>query len=255
VEVNHQVFSSESSLGGITCPKRPDERFPSSSRWIRRATTRSAARSARSSRRPTWRLMEGTIRSGPRILDSLPIGEEFDWVKSVSIELTTQMLATLFDFPFEDRHLLTWWSDMSPPGTPAARVRSTSREARRRTAEVPEVLHPAVERARQRAAAHRPDLDAGAFAGHPRHDAEEFLGNLVLLIVGGNDTTRNSISGGLLALNQFPDQYAKLRENPRWSPAWCPRSSAGRRRWRTCAAPRWRHRARRQADPQGATRW
>lgn len=42
----------------------------------------------------------------------------------------------------------------------------------------------------------------------------EFLGNVILLIVGGNDTMRNSISGGVLALNQNPDQYQKLRENP-----------------------------------------
>ena len=44
--------------------------------------------------------------------------------------------------------------------------------------------------------------------------AREFVGNLALLITGGNDTTRNSISGGLLALNRYPNEFAKLRANP-----------------------------------------
>jgi cytochrome P450 len=48
-----------------------------------------------------------------RVLDSLPEGEVFDWVDTVSIELTTMMLATLFDFPFEDRRKLTRWSDIT----------------------------------------------------------------------------------------------------------------------------------------------
>ena len=47
------------------------------------------------------------------ILDGLPPGETFDWVDLVSIELTTRMLATLFDFPFEERRKLTYWSDMA----------------------------------------------------------------------------------------------------------------------------------------------
>ena len=45
------------------------------------------------------------------VLDSLPIGEPFDWVQRVSIELTTGMLAKIFDFPWDQRHLLTEWSD------------------------------------------------------------------------------------------------------------------------------------------------
>ncbi|CAN0523573.1 unnamed protein product, partial [Scytosiphon promiscuus] len=47
------------------------------------------------------------------ILDSLPVGKAFNWVDKVSIELTTQMLATLFDFPFEERRKLTFWSDVA----------------------------------------------------------------------------------------------------------------------------------------------
>jgi len=50
----------------------------------------------------------------------------------------------------------------------------------------------------------------------------EYLGNLILLIVGGNDTTRNSITGGLLALNENPDQYQKLRDHPSLIPSMVP---------------------------------
>ena len=58
--------------------------------------------------------MEPLIRERTiEVLDSLPIGETFDWVDTVSIELTTRMLATLFEFPFEDRRKLTRWSDVS----------------------------------------------------------------------------------------------------------------------------------------------
>ncbi|MEZ6010898.1 MAG: hypothetical protein R3C08_03380 [Hyphomonas sp.] len=70
---------------------------------------------------------EPLIRSRTQgLLDSLPVNEPFDWVDRVSIELTTMMLATLFDFPFENRRQLTRWSDVvtnmhNPTSAPVVR--------------------------------------------------------------------------------------------------------------------------------------
>ncbi|MEM8766393.1 MAG: cytochrome P450 [Pseudomonadota bacterium] len=158
--------------------------------------------------------MEGLIRSrAGSILDSLPVDETFNWVDRVSIELTTQMLATIFDFPFEDRRKLTYWSDMATSGELAG---GPTPEPVRRAAlmECLEVF--------TKLKAERVNREDGfdlvtmlAKDESTRNMAPmEYLGNLILLIVGGNDTTRNSITGGVLALNQNPDQYVKLMADP-----------------------------------------
>ena len=163
---------------------------------------------------PNLAKMETLIRERViEILDGLPIGKEFNWVDRVSIELTTRMLATLFDFPFEDRNKLTYWSDIGVMGPKSGYV-SSWQEAR---AELQECL-----KYFQKLFSERLDPSHEGFdlltmlAKNPETrdmPPGEFLGNIMLLIVGGNDTTRNSITGGVLALNQFPDQYDKLREN------------------------------------------
>jgi cytochrome P450 len=160
--------------------------------------------------------LEGTIRNRVgAILDGLPHGETFDWVDRVSIELTTPMLATLFDFPFEDRRKLTRWSDVAT-GSPESGVVETEEQ---RYAELTECLEYFTRLWNERA--HQPpgaDLDLISMLAHGQAtrnmDPQEFLGNLVLLIVGGNDTTRNSISGGVVALNQYPGEYDRLRSDP-----------------------------------------
>lgn len=164
---------------------------------------------------PNLALMESIIRERVcTILDSLPVGETFNWVDLVSIELTTQMLATLFDFPFEDRRKLTRWSDVAtaPPGT------GIVDSFQQRNAELLECLEYFTRLWNERAVQDPPGSDLISMLAHGKdtRDMEpmEFLGNLILLIVGGNDTTRNSISAGVLALNQNPAEYDKLRADP-----------------------------------------
>ncbi len=157
------------------------------------------------------------------ILDSLPIGETFNWVDRVSIELTTQMLATLFDFPWEDRRLLPYWSDV----TTTSETVGVAADMAERERVLGECLTYFTRLWHERAAA-PPRFDFISLLAHGEetrnmvNDPMEFLGNLMLLIVGGNDTTRNSITGGVLALNQFPDQYAKLKADPSLIPNMVP---------------------------------
>ena len=158
--------------------------------------------------------LEDTIRQ--RVianLDNLPFDETFNWVERVSIDLTTQMLATLLDFPFEDRAKLTYWSDVAGGGRISGVVDSANHRRR--------VLMECLEYFQnlwQKRQAMAPNNDLISMLVHGAATRNmpplEYLGNLVLLIVGGNDTTRNSISGGVLALNQYPEQYEKLIDNP-----------------------------------------
>lgn len=166
-------------------------------------------------------LLESKIRAHAcDILDSLPAdGVEFDWVDAVSIELTTRMLATLFDFPFEERRKLTYWSDISigSPETTGMDEGPTQEEVMQGLNEMAAAF---MGLWAERAAADptgRSDLITMLAHGEETKDMInnplEFLGNIMLLIVGGNDTTRNSITGGVLGLNQFPAEYDKLRAN------------------------------------------
>ena len=212
VEGNWKVFSSEPAITII----EPEEDFPlpmfiamdPPKHDEQRKTVQGSVAPA------NLKKMEATIRERTEmVLDGLPIGEEFNWVDRVSIELTTMMLATLFDFPFEQRRKLTRWSDVATGG-PETGVVETEEQRRE---ELIECLTFFTELWQQRAESGEGNDFISMLANSEATkdmSPQEYLGNLILLIVGGNDTTRNSMTGGVLALRENPGEYAKLRNNP-----------------------------------------
>ena len=218
VDTNHKVFSSEPRITLI--PKefelREDD-MRAGSMFIamdppkhdeQRLTVTPAVSPTNLAR------LEPLIRErAAKILDGLPIGEEFDWVDLVSKELTGMTLATLFGMPQEDRRTLVYWSDVVTAVPGQGLIDSDEEKA----AIFMEYGAYFIDLWNKRVNT-EPTGDLISMLAHGEAtrnmDQSEYLGNVILLTVGGNDTTRNTITGSVYALNQNPDQYDKLRKNP-----------------------------------------
>jgi len=222
VDSNHQSFSS---IGGVSIgDRKPDFEAPN---FISMDPPKHDAQ--RMSVTPAvapmqLQKMEPLIRERVcQLLDDLPERTPFNWVDRVSVELTTQMLATLFDFPFEERRKLTAWSDLA---TSSEAVGGALPDEERRAGmfEMLNEFKQLWEERRLRDPGEHPDFIT-LMANDPRMQAMddmEFMGNLILLIIGGNDTTRNSISGGVLGLSKTGGSFDQLLSDPSLVPGFVP---------------------------------
>ncbi len=221
IEALPAIFSSAGNLGGITVAgqgeghllsfETPMPMFIAMDPPKHTAQRRTVAPAFGPS--PVADMKADAVARTAAVLDSLPIGESFDWVRRVSMELTTQMLAKLFDFPWEERDKLTRWSD-------ALGDIESFREEEDRRARLEQAMEmgAAFGALWQAKVGQEPTNDLISIMLHSDAmkdmDQYEFMGNLILLIVGGNDTTRNTMSAYAYGLDRYPDQRARLEADP-----------------------------------------
>lgn len=218
VEGRPDIFSSAWDKGGITIADRADDaQEPPLPMFI--AMDRPQHTGQRRTVSPAFTPAEIARQSSnirqrtAELLDSLPEGETFDWVDKVSIELTTGMLAILFDFPWEDRRLLTKWSD-NATDFEAFEDEEKNKHRWEVMYEMAAYFTNLWNERKDREP--RPDLISMMIHSEATRNMtpQEYMGNLVLLIVGGNDTTRNTMSGTVMVQKQYPEEWDRMMADP-----------------------------------------
>jgi cytochrome P450 len=234
IETNYQTFSSDWRRGGITPYDLPPEFAihglmnvdPPEQSLHRDVVKVLGLPKAVAS-------FEAQMRTTARdVIARLPREQEFDWVDRVSIEITSTMLAAMMGYPLAEGRQLVHWSDVATCFTDDADAPVSSESERSAALEkFAEVMTSSLqEHAQEPAAANLLSLIAhsdlmGSLQPKDRIDT------LYTFLIGGNDTTRNTMTGGLWALWEYPQQHRRLRDTPSLIPSFVQESL----RWQTAA--------------------
>jgi len=147
------------------------------------------------------------------ILDQVAGAGECDFVDAISAELPLRVIVELAGVPVEDRRrVLQWSNQMIAYDDPEYQTDPMVPHIA-----AAELFMYANELAADRLANPRDDLASDLMQGEVdgnRLSLQEFNAFFMLLLVAGNETTRNLISGGLLALIEHPEERARLQADP-----------------------------------------
>lgn len=215
IDTNHHIFSSEGSIVFEDFYKNFPIKMFIAMDPPKHTKSRAAVLPLFNSQ--NMEALDDLIRTRcQQILDALPRGEVFNWVDLVARELTGQMLATLLGIPQEDRYKLLHWSDLV-----TTNGFDVIEDEPQRLVQLMECLDYFMAIMKNRTSETQAD---DVFSSMLNNEStrnmppSELLGNVLLLIIAGNDTTRNAITGGVVALDGAPAQYQMLREQPELIP-------------------------------------
>ena len=155
------------------------------------------------------------------VIDRIADRNEVDFVQAVAAVVPLAAIAEMFGLPKEDWGLMFQWSNaLIGPGDPEYQQGRTARETSQQTIQsFFDYFRRLSEQRRQ-----QPGDDFVSVLANAEVDGQpisefELLSYFILLIVAGNETTRNATSGGLLALMEHPAEFDKLRRNPALLPS------------------------------------
>jgi cytochrome P450 len=212
IEANHRQFSSDGNviIGDVRPEFETTRAFVTSDPPVHTRERRAVAPAVSSGR--VARLEDQTRAQIAALLDRLPRQEPFNWVERVSNELTTEMIASLFDFPREQRHRLAYWAAVVLT-SPEAGALTTSWEER--DAIIGDYRSAMLEMWRVRARQPTRGDILSTLARNPdtaslTDDPARLIG-LITLMASANEASRGALSACVVAFNQFPAEWEKLR--------------------------------------------